>query len=188
MNDSTFSLLKLCFYLDVVESFQTGTALITNVFILYTKECGLCIFIIMQIKAHIKWYVPLQWCFQQIEFLIKLITPCLQAPQVRIPQLKTTPVLFVGFVFLTCVIACSPAEHRFVRGEEPPVRPLTGLPDFPLLQKTFKADLCHLVVRSSAEEGRNTVDTSARPARGVDEWSDEGEPEQQQRQHQHEQP
>lgn len=117
---------------------------------------------IMQIKAHLKWCVSLQWCFQQIEFLIKLITLGLQAPQVRISQLKTTPGLFVGFVFLTCVIACSPAEHRFVRGEEPPVRPLTGLPDFPLLLKAFGADLCHLVVGSSAEGGRNTVDTHIR--------------------------
>lgn len=45
------------------------------------QEFGVFAFvIIMQMADHAKWYVSLQWYFQQIESLIKLITPCLQAP------------------------------------------------------------------------------------------------------------
>lgn len=45
------------------------------------QEFGVFAFvIIMQIMANTKWYGSLQWYFQQIESLIKLITPCLQAP------------------------------------------------------------------------------------------------------------
>lgn len=120
-----------------------------------------------------KLYVSLQWYSQQIESLIKVITPCLQAspPKARISQLKSTPVLFVGFVFVTCVITCSPAEYRFVRGEEPPVRPLTGLPDFILLLQMFQAVLCHLVTRSFLQQrGRNTADTHIRRTWGGGRW------------------
>lgn len=48
--------------------------------IIMPQEYGAFASVVMQIEGRTKWYVFLQWCFQQIESLIKLITPCLQAP------------------------------------------------------------------------------------------------------------
>lgn len=76
----------------------------------------------------------------------------------------------MGFVFVTCVITCSPAEHRFVRGEEPPVRPLAGLPDFHPAPANVRGRLVSSSYRSlrGKEAGTQLTHTSARPAEGVD--------------------
>lgn len=91
-------------------------------------------------------------------------------PNAWISQLKTTPVLIVGFVFVTCVITCTPAEHRFVRGKNYRLDPLLGFqPSIPFLQM-FYADWCHLVIRSFSREeaGTQLTHTSAGPGEGVD--------------------